>query len=188
MRLADRLLAIHGSLEASGVEHAFGGAIALAYWTLEPRGTRDIDVNVFARPEECESVLGSLPDGVAYSAEDVEAIRRNGQVRLWWDSTPVDLFFDNLAIHGVARRNRRRVSFEGTEIPILGPSELALFKAMFDRTRDWADIEAMLEAETLDADLLRERLADLAGEDGPRLERLGAALERSAPRRPRSTG
>lgn len=31
-------------------------------------------------------------------------------------------------------------------MPVLGPTELATFKAMSDRTRDWADIEAMLVA------------------------------------------
>src|SRR5262249_41808856 len=42
--LAERLIAIHDSLDAAGVPHAFGGAIALAYCTEEPRGTRDLDV------------------------------------------------------------------------------------------------------------------------------------------------
>jgi hypothetical protein len=45
--LAQRLLAVHAALDDAGLPHAFGGAIALAYCTLEPRGTRDIDVNVF---------------------------------------------------------------------------------------------------------------------------------------------
>ena len=52
--------------------------------------------------------------------------------------------------------------FAGTQIPVLGPVELAVFKAMFDRTRDWADIEAMVAAGTLDVDavgaVLRSRL------------------------------
>ena len=40
-------LRLHAGLESGGIPHAFGGAIALADWTLEPRGTRDIDVNLF---------------------------------------------------------------------------------------------------------------------------------------------
>ena len=66
MTLAERLLAIHASLSEAAIQHAFGGAIALAYWTQEPRGTRDIDVNVFAPQDECERVLAALPDGVSY--------------------------------------------------------------------------------------------------------------------------
>lgn len=181
MSLPDRLLAIHASLEEAGIRHAFGGAIALAYWTLEPRGTRDLDVNVFMPPDECETALRALPAEVAWNADDVERIRRDGQVRLEWDDTPVDLFFSNLPIHDEAERHRREGPFEGERIPILGPLELAVFKAMFDRTRDWADIEAMLEAGTLDVDALRERVAELVGTGDERLARIDEALRRARP-------
>lgn len=181
MNLAARLLAIHAGLEEAGIDHAFGGAIALAYWTLEPRGTRDIDVNLFVRPEDCEAALAALPPGISYDAQDVAQINRDGQVRLWWDDTPVDLFFSNLPIHHAAARHRRRVVFEGDEIPVLAPTELAVFKAMFDRTRDWADIEAMLDAETVDVDALREWLVELVGAGDQRLDRLDETLRRTGP-------
>ncbi|MDQ1395101.1 MAG: hypothetical protein QOG64_360, partial [Acidimicrobiaceae bacterium] len=42
--LAERLLVVHAGLDGARIPHAFGGAIALAYCTEEPRGTRDIDV------------------------------------------------------------------------------------------------------------------------------------------------
>ncbi len=48
--LGDQLLAIHDALDAARIPHAIGGAIALGYCTLEPRGTRDVDVNVFTAP------------------------------------------------------------------------------------------------------------------------------------------
>jgi hypothetical protein len=54
-----------------------------------------------------------------------------------------------------------------------------VFKAMFDRTRDWADIEAMLAARTLDVDAVRDRLVSLVGEDDGRLPRLDEALRRA---------
>lgn len=181
MTLGERLRAIHRSLAAAGVEHAFGGAIALAYWTTEPRGTRDIDVNVFMNPADCERALAALPDGVTYDASDVAQLKRDGQARLRWADTPVDLFFSNLPIHEDAERNRRVVPFEGVEIPVLGPVELAVFKAVFDRTRDWADIEEMLAAETLDTDALREHLTGLRGDD-ERLDRLDEAIGRAGRR------
>jgi Nucleotidyl transferase AbiEii toxin, Type IV TA system len=179
--LAERLLAIHRALEEARIEHAFGGAIALAYWTLEPRGTRDIDVNLFVPPDDCEAALAALPAGISYEERDVARIKRDGQIRLWWDDTPVDLFFSNLAIHRAAARHRQRVRFEGEEIPVLGPVELAVFKAVFDRTRDWADIEAMLEAGTLDADAMRECLVELVGISDQRLNRLDETLRRTGP-------
>jgi hypothetical protein len=120
-----------------------------------------------------------VPRGVAFTDADVAAIARDDQVRLWWDDTPVDLFFSNLPIHDEARRHRRQVPFEGEEIPILGAVELGAFKVIFDRTRDWADIEAMLEAGTLDVDALRDQVAELVGESNPRLVRLDETVRRT---------
>ena len=44
MTLPERLIELHRALTRRKLPHAFGGAIALAYWTLDPRGTSDIDV------------------------------------------------------------------------------------------------------------------------------------------------
>jgi hypothetical protein len=177
--LAERLVELHGTLGRRRVPHAFGGAIALAYWTLEPRGTIDIDVNVFVPAEDAERVLRALPEGVAQPDGTAETIRRDGQVRLWWEEVPLDLFFDYAPIHEDAARHRRSVPFGGTEIPILGPIELAVFKVMFDRTRDWADIEAMLAAGTLDLDAVRAAIGTMIDRDDPRLARLDEAARRA---------
>lgn len=179
MILSDRLIAIHESLETQGVAHAFGGAIALAYWTLDPRGTSDIDVNLFTPTERWRFALDALPDGIAYDEAAVAAILRDGQVRLWWDETPIDLFFDYTDLHSDAARHRRLVPFAGREIPVLGPVELAVFKAMLDRTRDWADIEAMLVAQTLDVDAVREHLVAMLGSSDARLARIDEAVRRA---------
>ena len=179
MTLAERILELHKALATAGIPHAFGGAVALAYWTLEPRGTRDIDLNLFVRATEAEPALVALPDAVARDEDTAAAIARDGQVRLWWGNTPIDLFFSYEPLHEAAAHNLRMVPFEGEEIPVLGPVELAVFKAMFDRTRDWADIEAMLGAGNLDVDALRERLGGLLGAGDERLARLEEALRRS---------
>lgn len=176
MTLPEKLLAIHASLDAASLPHAFGGAIALAYWTLDPRGTSDLDVNVFVPAADAGCALDALPGEIGHETADVAAIGRDGQTRLWWGETPVDVFFDYVPLHARAAAHRRNVPFEGTEIPVLGPTELAIFKAMFDRTRDWADIEAMLAAETLDAAAVREGLVELVGPADERLRKLGAAV------------
>ena len=120
MTLPEKLVALHRALEAAKVPHAFGGAIALAYSTLDPRGTSDIDVNVFEPATDPVPALAALPDGIERPDGTAETIARDGQIRLWWDETPVDLFFDYEPIHAEAARNRRLVEFAGTRIPILG--------------------------------------------------------------------
>jgi len=175
MTLPEKLVALHEALDAAAIPHAFGGAIALAYWTKDPRGTSDIDVNVFVPAAACETALAALPPEVGQPDGTIEAIARDGQIRLWWDRTPVDLFFDYVPVHADAARHARTVPFEATQIPVLGPIELAVFKAMFDRTRDWADIEAMFAAGTVTVDAVKTTLAALLPPDDRRFARLDEA-------------
>jgi hypothetical protein len=177
--LPERLLAIHEALSRAGLPHAFGGAIALAYWTLDPRGTSDIDINIFVPASESAAALEALPEAIDQTPGAAGTIERDGQIRLWWDETPIDLFFDYEPVHEQAARNVETVLFEGEEIPILGPVELAVFKAVFDRTRDWADIEALLEAKTVDLAAVKKTLSTLIDSDDHRFERLEEAKSRA---------
>ena len=174
--LARRLLAVHASLDAARVPHAFGGAIALAYCTGEPRGTRDIDVNVFVGPDRAEDVLSALPGGVAVPADGANTVRDVGQVRLWWADTPIDLFFDVHEFHVEVESQVREVPLSGTVIPVLGCTALAVFKVVFNRTKDWADIEAMFEMEAVDSVELLGWVTRLFGSADSRLGRLQKLL------------
>lgn len=175
MTLAEKILALHRALARKRIPHAFGGAIALAYATLDPRGTSDIDLNVFVPAADPERVLAALPEGIAVPDGTAEQIERDGQARLWWEGTPLDLFLDYAPIHADAAAHRRTVPFAGKRIPVLGPVELAVFKAMFDRTRDWADLEAMAVAGTLDVSAVRSALARMLEPGDPRFARLDEA-------------
>lgn len=180
MTLAERIVDLDRALARGGVPHAFGGAIALAYWTGDPRATSDVDLNLFVAASDAQRGLRALPPGVAVPASTAEAVARDGQVRLWWDDTPVDLFFDYAPIHAQAAEHCRVVPFASTRIPVLGPTELAVFKIMFDRTRDWADIEEMLAAETFDVLAVRDALEAMLDPDDPRFTRLSDTVRRAA--------
>jgi hypothetical protein len=180
MTLAERIVALHHALDRAGVPHAFGGALSLAYWTRDPRGTDDIDVNVFVPDDEAAPVLAVLPDGVDVPDDAAAVIAREGQMRFWWDQVPLDLFFNNVPVHDDAARNRRTVPLlDDVEIPVLGPVELAVFKAMFDRTQDWADIESMIAAETLDLDEMRRVLGTMLPEGDRRFARIDEAMRQA---------
>jgi hypothetical protein len=170
--LADQILAVHRALDAAAVPHAFGGALALAWCTQQARGTIDIDVNVFVPPAQAEAVLGALPDEVRWGPDDVAAIERDGQVRVWWDDTPVDVFTNTTPFHEEVGRRARTEAFAGDHVPFLDCRDLAVFKAFFDRTKDWADLEAMAEAGSLDVDAVVGVLAVHLGPDDARIERL----------------
>jgi hypothetical protein len=170
--LGDCLLAVHDSLEEAKIPHAIGGAIALGYCTLEPRGTRDLDVNVFVGPDRVKEVFAALPQPVAISGLSLEQAERDGQVRLWWEQTPIDLFFSVLPFHDRVASEVRQVSFEDRTIPVLGCTALAVFKAMFDRPRDWVDIESMVEARALDLAEASRWVSEIAGSDSAEARKL----------------
>ena len=170
--LARRLLAIHAAFATAGIPHAFGGAIALAYCTGEPRGTIDLDVNVFVPHTTPDTALDALPAGVILTSANRAEVLAKGQTRAWWDDTPIDLFFANHPFHDTVQGRVRTVPFADTSITVLDCTSLAVFKAFFDRTKDWADLEAMAAAGQLDVDAVGSFLTDLLGADDPRLERL----------------
>ena len=171
--LPDKVIAIHEALLAAKVPHAIGGALALAYYAT-PRATIDIDLNVFVPAEQWQKVVGAIgPLGVAAGDLDPKQLERDGQCRLWWGDNPVDLFFAYDPIHEEMRKQARRVPFAGTTVPILSPEHLAICKAMFDRRKDWLDIEQMLIAgDELDTDEIERWLERMVGGNNPRLQRL----------------
>lgn len=177
--LPEKVVALDLALAEARIPHAFGGALALAYYA-EPRATIDIDLNVFCSPGHHAEVEAALaPIGVA-AAGDAAALERDGQVRWWWGRTPIDLFFSYDEIHEAMRDEVRRVEFGETRIPILGPEHLLVCKAAFDRPKDWLDIEQMvLLVDDLDRDEVREWMARVAGPADPRALRVDELLRRN---------
>ncbi len=170
--LVEKLFTIHDALTDAGLAHAFGGAIALAYCVEEPRGTRDLDVNIFVNASRAESVLASLPAGVRVRKKDVAKVKRDGQARLDWDGTPIDVFLNNIPLHDEVASSVVWVRLEGREIPVLDCASLVIFKAFFDRTKDWADIEAIAIATPEDIEGAATTIADLLSEDDPAVAKL----------------
>jgi Nucleotidyl transferase AbiEii toxin, Type IV TA system len=176
--LGDKVSALARTLESGGVPFAFGGALALAYYA-EPRATVDVDVNVFVAPDTVDRVAEVLePLGIRASAADRRLVRRDGQVRLYWGATPVDLFFAYDAFHFHAEQRVRRVPFGPGTILVLAPEDLLVCKAVFNRRKDWIDIEQMLllTAGTLDLDDVRRWVVAIVGGDDDRVQRFERAV------------
>lgn len=175
MLLDEQIVAIEQAFVDAGIPHAFGGAQALAYYG-SVRATHDIDINVFLRADEAErvfAVLGSL--GAATQNPGLRRlVERDGQVRVIWDGTPLDLFFAYDALHQSSMARRRLVDFYGDRIHILSAEDLITYKATFDREKDWVDIAGIFYAceRPLDVDYIRKWLARIDGPEGARLARL----------------
>lgn len=174
--LPEKIVLIHEALDAARLPHAFGGALALAWCTGRARGTIDIDVNVFIPAAECDAVLSALPVEVRRTRKDVSTARRDGQVRLRWDRTPIDIFLNTTSFHEEAASRARSERFMGRSVPFLACDDLAVFKAFFNRGKDRVDIEEMCAAGTLDLPRVIGVLVALLGVDDERVTRLSAMI------------
>lgn len=170
--LAEKIVALHEALDAAELPHAFGGALALAWCTQQARGTIDIDVNVFVPVDRADDLIVALPNDMTVSDDERALLVRDGQVRLWWDTTPVDVFLDTTEFHVAVGDRVRWEDFAGASIPFLSCRDLAVFKTFFDRTKDWADLEEMAKAGTLDVEAVVGVLTVYLGADDQRIARL----------------
>ena len=100
-------------------------------------------------------------------------IAPDGQTRLWKDQVPIDVFFNTTDFHESAARRARGVEeFAGRHVAFLACSDLAVFKAHFDRPKHWADLAEMLDAGSLDVERVVGIVALRLGADDPRVIRL----------------
>lgn len=172
--LAQKVEELHGRLEDAGIPHAFGGALALAYCTAEPRATADIDVNVFVSPARAAEVFAAMPSGVVAAEQDLADARDRGQVRVYWENTPIDVFFAYHGFHEDAAARARTVPFGTIEIPVLDCGDLVVFKAIFGRPQDWVDIQNAIGSGGVDLEEPLERLQAILGRDDPACRRLAS--------------
>lgn len=181
--LSEKVLLIEATMQSARIPHAFGGAIALAYYAT-PRATIDIDVNVFVESERADEVLSALARLGAEAPTDSERVRlaRDGQARIRWGATPVDLFFSYDAFHDACMERRCAFPFgEDETIHVLAAEDLVVFKAIFDRDKDWRDITELVFAvgDELDADWVERWLDRIVGREDERYRRCLAALAAS---------
>ena len=76
MLLDEKVALLAETLAAADVPHAFGGAIALAYYAT-PRGTQDVDINVFLPTSAFDRVLEAPHEVV----DPPEVVAGGGAVR-----------------------------------------------------------------------------------------------------------
>jgi hypothetical protein len=179
--LVPKIISLHELLDSAGVPHQFGGALALA-WYRNPRATTDIDVNLTLPPEAAAPILELLTRlGVTVGPEDRAVIAVDGQARLNWDGTYLDVFFATTDLHLEMAECARTVRFGPVDIPILAPEHLIVCKAIFDRPKDWLDIEETLRWGT-EVDVARTLrwVGDFLGPDSEQYARLAGLLAAEA--------
>lgn len=155
------------------MSYAIGGALALAIAGV-PRGTADVDVNVFvpeARVQEVITVLSKL--GIDFPAAAAEQAHREGMFVGRWDGMRIDVFLPSIPFAFEAERCRVRVTDDtGWSGWFLSAEALAVFKLLFFRGKDIVDLERLVAVRPeLDTAYVRRWIADMMGDDDDRTRR-----------------
>lgn len=161
------IVALHRHLADRGIAHAFGGALALGY-VAAPRGTVDIDVNVFVTPEKMNAVADAVaPLGYVDRSRRDDPPIAGKRFEHVVEPFPVD-FFPSLDADVYGEVARRVVLHEfgrdRTVLPFLSAEDLSMFKLSFGRPQDWVDLAAVAAARPdLDVDYVERQLIALRG-------------------------
>ncbi len=155
-----------------GQNYALGGAIALGYWGA-PRGTVDVDVTIFLppeRPSECIWLLQEIGCHLS-PTEAAESLREHGFCRVTFRGVRVDVFLPIVPFYETAQGRRKQVELGGRSVMVWDAESLAVFKMMFFRRKDLADVEQILRTQGIGFDRawVGEQLVAIYGPRDPRL-------------------
>jgi hypothetical protein len=165
MLFTELIFATNKALDDAGLDHAFGGALALMHYVAEPRTTWDVDVNISVVKEDAEVVVEALSEIVQATEEQVALLKRDGQVRLLVGRYPLDIFLAEHEFHDEMRMMSLMRPFGDRELPYISATHLTVLKAMFNRSKDWVDIESMLRHGSVDVQRAIGWLVTLQGPD-----------------------
>jgi hypothetical protein len=178
VEFVDRVVALHETMIDLDLPHAFGGALALAYHA-RPRGTVEIDLNIFMTQDHAPSIFEAFAAiGIDSPTQGIEGAIPTAGLRCPWDDTHVDCFFSyDAEFFGSVLGRIGTHAFEDSghqlhDLPFLSAEDLCVFKIAFNRQKDWADIEAMLAESPLDESYVQRWLLHLRGEqEWPKIRR-----------------
>lgn len=181
----EKAIAVSAALTRAGIPHAFGGAIALMFFG-EPRGTVDVDFNVFIPDGEARRAFAAMRElGAEFDHEEAfREVDKTSQVRISWDRTWIDLFFSFAPFHDSVAARVKEVVFGGVSARVISGEDLMIFKMLFSRPRDWFDIEMALQIQRDRVDLayIRKWLPTILGDDDSRVARFETLVAEVAAR------
>ena len=176
LRLDTKVMEIAQALEQARIPYAFGGAIALAYYAA-PRGTEDIDVNVFLKAEEAGTCTDELERlGISSSVADRDT--HDHQLVLFWEHTPIHVFFSYDPFHESCKARARQVPFADSDIWILSAEDTTIFKIIYDRPKDRAQVREVLlcMGERIDVAYMTGWLERILGSEDARVSRFRVSV------------
>lgn len=165
-------LLIAEAFQRHGIPYALGGALAYGQYGI-PRATNDVDINVFVEPVALGPVFEALrelgielDEALARQAATSEGlfVARYGLFRL-------DVFTPSIPFSWQAQQTRVRHTVDGKGVWFLSAEALCVFKLLFFRGKDVADLERLIAVHgaALDGSYVREKIITMLGADDARV-------------------
>ena len=163
---------LSAALDEHEIPYAIGGAIAYGLWG-DPRGTHDVDINLFVDHQGLDAALDALEAaGVALDRAAARRADLQGDAILgWYEGMRVDLFTPSIPFAWEAMRTRVRMAGPGGEAAYLSAEATAVFKLLFFRSKDQVDLEKLVVVQGADLDraYVRRWVVDMMGEADERV-------------------
>lgn len=119
--------------------------MAYGYWG-PPRGTLDVDLDVFEGTDRLDVVFGALVAAgvIVDEAEARRTVDERGDFRGSYHGMRIDVFVAFNEYHAAVRDRRVQRQILGRPMWILSAEDTLIFKVLFDRGKDWIDLERLI--------------------------------------------
>lgn len=168
-------------LDKAEIPYGVGGALAFGIWG-DPRGTHDVDINLFVNHDEFQNALAVLISaGVEIDQQAATKADLAGDVIVgWFKDIRVDLFTPSIPFAWEAMNQVVRINTANGSIAYLSAESIAVFKLLFFRPKDLLDVEKLIavQAEAFDASYVRKWLVEMMGERDERVLALDQLVAR----------
>jgi hypothetical protein len=171
--LIDVIHWLEGVFTRLGIRRSYGGAVAYNYYG-PPRLTQDVDVLAelpalkipgFVEELAASHCLHGDPSPRPVELRPVlDDLRGRAHLAVFLcQGVPVELFVPWHPFHARVLDRSPVRDLEGQPIPVHAAEDLIVFKKIFDRPKDWADIKAILLSQEglLDLDRIRDEARQL---------------------------
>jgi hypothetical protein len=176
-RLAD-------ALEAAGIEYAIGGALALNLYSV-PRATNDVDLALYISGLEAPEAIAALRGAGCQFDEQraMDALVQGTDFGARCEGLRVDVFLGSHDLHWSAHERAVRRPLQGRPAWFLTAEDVLLFKVLWDRLIDRADVQRLIAVQgaRLDLDYVRGWLARMFPGGDRRVDQFEQALRDHLP-------
>lgn len=166
-------LRIARCFEVRQVPYAIGGALAYGQYGI-PRATHDVDLNAFVEPPRLAEVIEAL-QAAGVTVDAARAARDSTDQGLFichLGQLRIDVFTPSIDFSWEALRTRVRLPVGSESFWYLSAEALSVFKLLFFRSKDIADLERLIAVygKKLDVEYVRKQLVAMMGTDDARVE------------------